>query len=618
MKQKLKRWIFGLLGKDPEAVVVTFCTGDAELCRRMAEEIRALVPDRRHFIATAENWPALRRELKRHRIGLAPVLLSRESSALRRAAYRLAPRKILAYNSRLERHHMRLDLASLLFWRGVPLDRIYVRPKWWPFPKRVRTVVPQGHRRFEGRPCSPERPRVAVLTPYFPYPLAHGGAVRIYNLLRETAREFDIELFSFTEGTAPPEMAPVLDFCARIVLVEKPHYRAPRWSTLLPPEVHEFRSPAMRTAIAEERTAFGFRSLQVEYTQLAPYAGDVLVEHDVTFDLFGQIARRDRTISTCWDYFRWRRFERRAVRRYRAVVVMSKKDVEMLGPAVPSVVIENGVDLARFRAEPEVPGQRLLFIGSFRHFPNITAYRFFTEQIWPLVRDKFPEMTLTVVCGPDHPVYWREFTDSLEPLPDPRIRLLGFVPDVRPLYVESNLVIVPTTVSAGTNVKVLEAMAMGRAVVSTTSGCAGLGLLHGHSVWAADDASAFAAGIATLINDAERRRQIATPPWGTPDVTSIGGPLERNSANCCGTAGNLALDLLVLGIRRGVMKAARGFLSALGHSRAPNDRPFCNPRRRSYRRSGWLSEAVLHAGLPMPAFSMCSSVIGFPFIASPE
>ena len=79
-------------------------------------------------------------------------------------------------------------------------------------------------------------------------------------------------------------------------------------------------------------------------------------------------------------------------------------------------------------------------------------------------------MTLTVVCGPDHLTYWRAFTDSPEPAPDPRIRLLGFVADVRPLYVEANLVIVPTTVSAGTNVKVLEAMAMQRAVVSTPSG----------------------------------------------------------------------------------------------------------------------------------------------------
>jgi glycosyltransferase involved in cell wall biosynthesis len=114
-----------------------------------------------------------------------------------------------------------------------------------------------------------------------------------------------------------------------------------------------------------------------------------------------------------------------------------------------------------------------------------------------------------VVCGPDHLTYWRAFADSPEPEPDPRIRMLGFVSDVRPLYVEANLALVPTVVSAGTNVKVLEAMAMQRAVVSTVSGCAGLGLLHGHSAWIADTPEAFAAGIATLIADPDRRRQIA-------------------------------------------------------------------------------------------------------------
>ena len=123
-------------------------------------------------------------------------------------------------------------------------------------------------------------------------------------------------------------------------------------------------------------------------------------------------------------------------------------------------------------------------------------------------------MTLTVVCGPEHLTYWRAFTDSPEPAPHPRIRLLGFVADVRPLYVEANLVIVPTTVSAGTNVKVLEAMAMQRAVVSTPSGCAGLGLMHGLSVWEAETPEAFAAGVAMLIADPERRRQMALAAYG--------------------------------------------------------------------------------------------------------
>ena len=94
---------------------------------------------------------------------------------------------------------------------------------------------------------------------------------------------------------------------------------------------------------------------------------------------------------------------------------MSQKDAEMVG--VPSVVIPNGVDLERFRAAPETAGQRLLFIGSFRHFPNVAAYRFFTEEIWPLLRDKFPELSLTVVCGADYLTYWRAFTDSPEPAP---------------------------------------------------------------------------------------------------------------------------------------------------------------------------------------------------------
>ncbi|MEO8595357.1 MAG: glycosyltransferase [Candidatus Solibacter sp.] len=506
----MKQWIFRLLGKGPEAVVVNFCSGDADLCRRMVEEVRSLVPDRRHFVATQENWEQLRGELKPYRIGLAPVMLTKEASALRRAAYRLAPHKILAYNSRLERHHLRFNLSSLLFWRGVPLDRIHLRPWWWPWKKRERSTVPSGYRVVEGRACTEGRRRVAVLSPYFPFPLSHGGAVRIYNLLREIAREFDVELFAFTDGVI--ELAPVLEFCARVVLVEKPRYREPRWSSILPPEVHEFRSPAMRQALAEERRAFGYAALQVEYTQLAEYAGDVLVEHDVTFDLFTQIARRERTLAAGWDLVRWRWFERRALARFPRVVVMSDKDAEMV--ARPATLIANGVDLARFQPAPETPGERLLFIGSFRHFPNIAAYRYFTGQVWPLLRAKFPRMTLTVVCGADSLTYWRAFSDSPEPSPDPRIQLLDFVSDVRPLYVESNLVLVPTTVSAGTNVKVLEAMAMERAVVSTKSGCAGLGLLHGHSVWVADTAEAFAAGIATLINDAERRQQIARAAYG--------------------------------------------------------------------------------------------------------
>ena len=80
------------------------------------------------------------------------------------------------------------------------------------------------------------------------------------------------------------------------------------------------------------------------------------MEHDVTFDLFTQIARRERTLSAAWDAFRWRRFETRAFRRFPQVVVMSEKDAEMAG--VPSTLIPNGVDLPRYGREADIAGLR--------------------------------------------------------------------------------------------------------------------------------------------------------------------------------------------------------------------------------------------------------------------
>ncbi len=230
---------------------------------------------------------------------------------MRLAACLLAPSKILAYNARLERHHLKLRsfIASWLFLRGVPLDRIFLRP-WWLCPwKKDRSSIPSTHQVLEGRALSPRRPRVAVLSPYFPYPLSHGGAVRIFNLLREAARRFDIFLFAFTESGEPIEPGPVLEFCAQVILVPKPRYREPRWSSLAPPEVCEYRSPVMRRLLCEMRRQYSFELLQVEYTQLASYGGDVLVEHDVTFDLYRQVHAEKRSLSAWWDLARWRRFE---------------------------------------------------------------------------------------------------------------------------------------------------------------------------------------------------------------------------------------------------------------------------------------------------------------------
>jgi glycosyltransferase involved in cell wall biosynthesis len=499
MRDKLKRLVFGMLGKDPDAVVVCFASGDPELVRRMIEEVRTLTPDREHHVvALPQNIPAgefylqLRRRFRHKRIGLAPVLFTGQPHPLRGIAFALAPSKILAYNQHLERHHLRPTLASWLFLRGVPKDHIGDRP--WSASRHSGRYT-----EIDGRPFDPQRRRVAILSPYFPYPMLHGGAVRIYHLLREAAREFDIVLFAFARQPEQQEIEPLREFCSKVVVVDPPVYRKPRWASLHPPEVGEYESPLMRRMLEEHPHELR----QVEYTQLARYGGDVLVEHDVTWDLFQQVQRRG---GSWWDYVRWRWFESRALQRYREVVVMSTKDRGLLGRGV---VIGNGVDLERFQPEPEAPGQRLLFVGSFNHFPNIDAFRFFMQDVWPQLRLRCPEITLTVVAGRDHLQYWRRFSGGSKLPEDARIRVLDFVRDVKPLYVEANLVIVPTRVSAGTNLKVLEAMAMERAVLSTPSGCAGIGLRHAESLWIADSAEEFVEGAATLLRNAALRNRIA-------------------------------------------------------------------------------------------------------------
>jgi len=501
----LKLLLFRLLGKEPDAVVVTFASGPAELVSQIETEIRELEPGRRHFTVHPRMGSAwtiywqLRREFRHLRIGIAPVLFTDQPNSMRLAAFLLAPGRILAYNQRLERHHLKLStwIASWLFLRGVAVDRIYLRP-WGDNGTRQA----EKYSVVEGRPLSPARRRIAILSPYFPYPLAHGGAVRIYNLLREASRHFDIFLFAFAENPQQPDIDHMMQFVARAALMELPRYREPRWASVEPPDVREYESPVLRQLIAEWRETYGFELLQVEYTYLASYQGDILVEHDVTWDLYQQIHRRERTLASWWNLYRWRRYEAAMVQRYRRVVAMSAKDQAMLGLRTVRV-IGNGVDLERFTPSPEPPGARLLFVGSFRHFPNVHAYRFFVERVWPLVAQRVRGISLTVIAGPEPQLYWPS------PSPHPRIELLGLVRDVKPYYDAANLVVVPTTVSAGTNLKVLEAMAMERAVVSTPSGCDGIGLEHAKNIWIASEPEDFASAIESLLTDSVLRTGIA-------------------------------------------------------------------------------------------------------------
>jgi glycosyltransferase involved in cell wall biosynthesis/GT2 family glycosyltransferase len=363
---------------------------------------------------------------------------------------------------------------------------------------------------FPGRRMR-RRPVVLVASPYIPYPLSHGGAVRVFNLMRRAAEHFDLVLVACAGelGTPPPEL---LDICSEVVMVRRvgSHLRP---TTDRPDVVEEFDLPAFRGALRQTVRKWRPFAAQLELTQMAMYAADcapaktILVEHDITFDLHEQLIAQGEDWELRRQYFRWLRFEKDAWRRVDAVVVMSERDRRAVQGA-RCVTIPNGVDIERFRpsaAEPEAA--RLLFIGSFAHLPNVMAVDFFLREVWPLLAPAAPK--LHIIAGVRHQYFLDRYRDRVAVhLEQPGLEVEDFVADVRPAYERAQIVIAPLLASAGTNIKIVEAMAMGKAIVSTPGGVNGLDVEPGADVTVTSTAAEMAAAILELISDTEKRRAL--------------------------------------------------------------------------------------------------------------
>ncbi len=346
------------------------------------------------------------------------------------------------------------------------------------------------------------KPVILVASPYIPFPLSHGAAVRIYNLMRRAAADFDQVLVAFTEESLPVPRE-LREMCVETLTVRRAGSHALP-SRGRPDTVEEFDTPAFRAALRQTVAKWRPRIAQLEFTQMAQYAADcapartILVEHDITYDLYAQMLAT--TAKDDWEIRRqhdlWTRFETAAWRQVERVVTMSEKDRALIEGAV---AIPNGVDLERFRpsSEPSEP-RRLLFIGSFAHRPNVLALEFFLRDVFPRLR----AVTLHVIAGQRHQRFWD--------LQHPGVEVEGFVSDVRPAYRRAALVIAPLIASAGTNVKILEAMAMGKAIVSTEAGIHGLELERGADVIVTDTAEAMATAISRLLESPAERAAIET------------------------------------------------------------------------------------------------------------
>jgi polysaccharide biosynthesis protein PslH len=381
--------------------------------------------------------------------------------------------------------------------------------------RKLRSLAPWHPELSRGNiaflPTPPGAPRgrlkVLVVSPFLPYPLSHGGAVRIYNLCKALANTVDFALVSVREKHDAVDYDKLREVFREVYVVDLDD--AMGADTSLPDRVRHLESPSLRALIADVCRRWQPDLAQFEYTQTAALrtsAGElpaILVEHDLTFQLYRQMAEVEDTKSRWQEYGRWLAFEQRWLSAFDGVWTMSEENrIEAIeeGSAVDrTFAVPNGVDLRRFRPDGGPEPLEILYVGSFRHHPNVVAFENLRDKIMPLVWEQFPKAHLRVVAGPRHESYCR--TARL----DPRIEIHGFVEDLVPLYRRAAVVVAPLVISAGTNVKVLEALACGKAIVSTPVGCAGLGLSDGRDALIREDSADFAAAVCDLLASPERR-----------------------------------------------------------------------------------------------------------------
>lgn len=357
-----------------------------------------------------------------------------------------------------------------------------------------------------------DRLRVLVVSPFLPFPLSHGGAVRMWNLCRALKDRVDFVLIAAREHNETVHYAKLSEVFRDIRVVDIDERESGDGS--LPRQVRHHQSAALRACIAEVARRWQPHILQVEYTHFAdfrdaaPHIPAILVEHDLTFTLYRQLADSKPGPEAEAEYARWLAFERQWLKSYDSVWTVSEQDREIVsrdtGRAPQKIhCVPNGVDIDYYRPDAPATEQEILYVGSFRHLPNVIGFERLAREVMPFVWREFPSARLRVVAGPRYEAFWKR--GEL----DPRIVLHGFVEDMRSLYARAQAVAVPLEVSAGTNIKVLEAMASGRPLVTTPVGCAGLDLRDGEHALIRSGAAAFGAALCDLQRDQALRDRLA-------------------------------------------------------------------------------------------------------------
>lgn len=364
--------------------------------------------------------------------------------------------------------------------------------------------------------------RILMLANWFPHPLDNGARIRTYNLLEALARWHEITLFSFSrQGSHPPGLDHVCSLCRELRVVPHLSFEPGRLRALVgllqpdPRVVAATYSSQMERLVRDslERDTFDL----VIASEIGPSGGttsyirhlrgvprvledlELSISQDRIIMQRGKVARL--RLRLTWA--KLRRYTMHLLQDLDGCTVASECEREAVLNIVPGyrplAVVPNGVDLGYYSGDLGLPQpDTLVFQGALTYRANFDAMVFFLRQVFPLIRTRRPGVKLYVTGRTEGvPLKRLPQTDG--------VVFTGYLEDVRPRVARSMVCVVPLTVGGGTRLKILEAMALGTPVVSTSKGAEGLDVTPGKDILIADEPQAFADAVLRLLRDAGLR-----------------------------------------------------------------------------------------------------------------
>ena len=369
-----------------------------------------------------------------------------------------------------------------------------------------------------------------------PYPPKSGVLQRSYHLLKALAQRHDVHLVAFIQQEPLRSMfrdeqdglrqarGHLGKFCRSLAFVRIPatqgRYGMERLALRSlfrgPYTINWLESRDYRSILTDLQQRHSFDIVHVDTISLAPYAGlfptarTALDHHNVESHMMSRRALMERNPLKRLYYWqegvKLRRYEQRVCPNFHLNVTCSTLDAQRLATIVRTqrtIVVPNGVDTEYF-VPVDTPCERhsLIFAGGLNWYPNRNAMSFFADRVWPRLKAAVPDVTMNLI-GKNPP---RRFTDLARA--DPAFRVHGFVDDVRPYIGRAHAYICPILEGGGTKLKVLDALAMGAALVASPEACEGLDVEHEKNVLIANSPQEYVQHLTKIFADDTLRARL--------------------------------------------------------------------------------------------------------------